>query len=44
MQHAAGAGWQAVAVIFDGQQTYELVLTVRQTAGRWLVSAVGLPR
>lgn len=44
MQHASGGGWEALPVIFDGQQTYEVVLTVRQFGGRWLVSAVGPPR
>ena len=44
MQRANGGGWQELVVIFDGQQTYELVLTVRQAEGRWLVSAVRLPR
>ncbi len=44
MQHASGGGWEALPVIFDGQQTYEVVLTVRQVGGRWLVSAVGPPK
>jgi hypothetical protein len=43
MQHHAG-GWQALANITDGRQTYELVLTLTRTRGRWLVSRVGNPR
>jgi len=36
--------WQALANISDGQETYELVLTIAHTRGRWLVSNVSLPR
>jgi hypothetical protein len=32
--------WQALPNITDGQETYELVLSLRLTAGRWLVTAV----
>ena len=35
-----GRGWQALPNINDGHETYELVLTVAQTHGRWLVSNV----
>ncbi len=37
-------GWQALPNISDGRETYELVLTVAQTRGRWLVNNVGSPR
>jgi len=37
-------GWQALPNISDGHETYELVLTVAQTRGRWLVSNVSSPR
>jgi hypothetical protein len=37
-----GHGWQALANIADGHETYELVLTVIQTRGRWLISNVSL--
>lgn len=36
--------WQALANISDGQETYELVLTIAHTRGSWLVSNVSLPR
>jgi hypothetical protein len=36
-----GHGWQALPNINDGHETYELVLTVAHTHGRWLVSNVG---
>ena len=39
-----GHGWQALPNISDGHETYELVLTVAQTRGRWLVSNVSSPR
>ncbi|MGH2910173.1 MAG: hypothetical protein ACRDK8_12855 [Solirubrobacteraceae bacterium] len=39
-----GSGWQTLANITDGHETYELVLTVAPTRGRWLVSKVSLPR
>jgi hypothetical protein len=35
-----GHGWQALPNISDGRETYELVLTVDHTRGRWLVSNV----
>ncbi len=35
-----GDGWRALANISDGHETYELVLTVAQTRGTWLVSNV----
>lgn len=37
-------GWQALPNITDGRETYELVLTITQTRGRWLVSGVSNPR
>jgi hypothetical protein len=37
-------GRQALPNISDGHETYELVLTVAQTRGRWLVSNVSSPR
>ena len=39
-----GGGWQALPNISDGRETYELVLTITQTRGRWLVSDVSNPR
>ena len=39
-----GGGWQALPNITDGRETYELVLTITQTRGRWLVSGVSNPR
>jgi hypothetical protein len=36
--------WQALANITDGHETYELVLTIAHTRGRWLVSNASLPR
>jgi hypothetical protein len=39
-----GQGWQALANISDGHETYELVLALAQTHGRWLVNNVSLPR
>lgn len=39
-----GRGWQALPNVSDGRETYELVLTLTQTRGRWLVSSVGNPR
>lgn len=39
-----GHGWQTLPNIGDGHETYELVLTVAQTHGRWLVSNVSSPR
>jgi hypothetical protein len=35
-----GHGWQALPNINDGHETYELVLTVAHTRGRWLVNNV----
>ena len=43
LQHHRG-GWQALPNITDGRESYELVLTIMQTRGRWLVSSVGNPR
>jgi hypothetical protein len=43
MQHR-DRGWQALANISDGHETYELVLTIAQTRRRWLVSTVSSPR
>jgi len=43
LQHDRG-GWQALPNITDGRESYELVLTITQTRGRWLVSSVGNPR
>src|SRR5207248_2151503 len=43
VQHHRG-GWQALPNITDGRETYELVLTITQTRGRWLVSGVSNPR
>jgi hypothetical protein len=37
-----GNGWQALPNISDGDETYELVLTIAQTHGRWVVSNVSL--
>ncbi len=39
-----GRGWQALPNISDGHETYELVLTIAQARGRWLVSNVSSPR
>jgi hypothetical protein len=39
-----GSGWQALPNITDGRETYELVLTITQRRGRWLVSGVRNPR
>ena len=39
-----GHGWQALPNISDGHETYELVLTIAQTRGRWLVTNVSSPR
>ena len=36
-------GWRALSNITDGRETYELVLTISQTRGRWLVSGVSNP-
>jgi hypothetical protein len=36
--------WQALPSITDGDETYELVLSLDLTAGRWVVSAVSLPQ
>jgi hypothetical protein len=44
MQRRDGRSWQALPNINDGRETYELVLTVAQTRGRWLVSNVSSPR
>ncbi len=42
MQRQGGA-WQALANVTDGRETYELILTLKQTRGRWSVSAVSEP-
>jgi hypothetical protein len=39
-----GSEWQALANVTDGHESYELVLTLTETSGRWLVSSVGNPR
>ena len=39
-----GSGWQALPNVTDGRETYELVLTITQRRGRWLVSGVSNPR
>jgi hypothetical protein len=39
-----GNGWHALPNISDGRETYELVLTLTQARGRWLVSSVANPR
>jgi hypothetical protein len=39
-----GSGWQALPNVTDGRETYELVLALTQTRGRWLVSSVSNPR
>ena len=36
-------GWQALANVTDGRQTYDLTLTVVRDHGRWLVSDVSYP-
>jgi hypothetical protein len=36
--------WQALPNITDGRETYELVVTITQARGRWLVSGVSDPR
>ena len=36
--------WRALPNITDGRETYELVLTITHTRGRWLVSGVSSPR
>jgi hypothetical protein len=36
--------WQALPNINDGHETYELVLTMAHTRGRWLVTNVSSPR
>lgn len=38
-----GPGWQALPNITDGEQSYELVLSVRRVKSRWLVSNIGSP-
>jgi hypothetical protein len=35
-----GRGWLALPNINDGRETYELVLTLTQAHGRWLVSTI----
>ena len=42
--NGTGGEWQALANVTDGQESYELVLTLTETRGRWLVSSVGNPR
>jgi len=39
-----GHGWQELPNISDGHETYELVLTIAHTGGRWLVNNVSSPR
>ena len=39
-----GRGWQALPNVSDGHETYELVLTVAHTRGKWLVGNVSSPR
>jgi hypothetical protein len=39
-----GPGWQALPNISDGHETYELVLTVAHTRGRWLINNLSTPR
>jgi hypothetical protein len=39
-----GSSWRALPNVTDGRETYELVLTVTHTRGRWLISAVSNPR
>lgn len=39
-----GGGWQALPTINDGHETYEFVLTIARTRGRWLVNDVSSPR
>jgi hypothetical protein len=43
MQRRHGS-WQALANISDGSETYELVLLVVRTRGRWVVTSVGAAR
>jgi hypothetical protein len=38
-----GGGWQALPGINDGRETYELVLAIAHTRGRWLVTNVTSP-
>jgi hypothetical protein len=40
MQRHGGA-WKALANVTDGRETYELILTLKQTRRRWFASAVG---
>jgi hypothetical protein len=37
-----GVGWRAYALVGDGRETYDLVMSVDHVDGRWLVSSVGL--
>ena len=37
-------GWQAIPNITDGRETYELVVTITQRRGGWLVSGIRNPR
>ena len=39
-----GGGWQALPNVNDGHETYELVLTIAHTRGRWLVTNISSPR
>jgi hypothetical protein len=39
-----GSDWQALPNVTDGRETYELVLTITQTRGRWVVSGVSNPQ
>ena len=38
------SAWQALANVTDARESYELVLTLTHTRGRWLISSVGSPR
>jgi hypothetical protein len=40
----SGRGWQALANISDGHETYELVLTIAHTREQWLISNVSSPQ
>ena len=37
-----GVDWRAYALVGDGRETYDLVMSVEHVDGRWLVSNVGL--
>jgi hypothetical protein len=42
--HRYHGGWRALPNVTDGRETYELVLSITQTRGRWLVRRVSTPR